>query len=77
MCWFPGIDYGNDRYKERYDLRRPDEDYINRDRVPRMPWHDIAVRLEGPVVVDIGRHFIQRWDFQKSHENKPVMNYSK
>ena len=30
---------------------------------PRMPlgWHDAAVRLRGPVVGDVARHFQQRW----------------
>ena len=24
-------------------------------------WHDAAVRLRGPAVADVGRHFVQRW----------------
>jgi phosphatidylserine/phosphatidylglycerophosphate/cardiolipin synthase-like enzyme len=27
----------------------------------RMGWHDVAARLQGPVVGDVGRHFAQRW----------------
>ena len=31
---------------------------------PRHPlgWHDVAVRLEGPAVSDVARHFVQRWN---------------
>jgi len=30
---------------------------------PRMPlgWHDAAVRLRGPAVADVAKHFVQRW----------------
>jgi phosphatidylserine/phosphatidylglycerophosphate/cardiolipin synthase-like enzyme len=26
-----------------------------------MGWHDLAVKLRGPAVVDVARHFVQRW----------------
>ena len=29
----------------------------------RMPWHDVHSRLIGPVVADIARHFVERWNF--------------
>jgi phosphatidylserine/phosphatidylglycerophosphate/cardiolipin synthase-like enzyme len=28
----------------------------------RMGWHDVASRLRGPVVADVGRHVAQRWE---------------
>lgn len=28
---------------------------------PRQPWHDIHARVEGPVVVDLVRNFVERW----------------
>ncbi len=33
------------------------------DHPPREPlgWHDAAVRLQGPAVGDVARHFVQRW----------------
>ncbi len=39
---------------DRYDdlLHPPDSD---------LGWHDAAVRLRGPAVADVGRHFNQRW----------------
>ncbi len=30
-----------------------------------MPWHDIHCRLIGPVVFDIARHFVQRWNISR------------
>jgi phospholipase D1/2 len=35
-----------------------------RDRFPRMPWHDIHVRIEGPAAHDVERNFVERWKFQ-------------
>lgn len=37
--------------------------YDEPDHPPRDPlgWHDLAVRLRGPAVVDVARHFVQRW----------------
>ncbi|HLY86075.1 MAG TPA: phospholipase D family protein [Gaiellaceae bacterium] len=33
------------------------------DHLPRdgLGWHDTAVRLEGPIVADVARHFVMRW----------------
>jgi phosphatidylserine/phosphatidylglycerophosphate/cardiolipin synthase-like enzyme len=28
-----------------------------------MPWHDIAIKVVGPSVNDIQRHFVQYWYF--------------
>lgn len=30
-----------------------------------MPWHDIAMMVEGEPVKDMTRHFIQYWNFAK------------
>lgn len=67
---FPGIDYGNDMIAERMDLRHPTEDYIDRKENPRLGWHDISSKLEGSAVIDLCRHFYQRWDFKKHHEHR-------
>ena len=48
-----GIDLtalGGDRLDSEDHPRRPD-----------LGWHDTAVRLEGPIVADVARHFAMRW----------------
>jgi phosphatidylserine/phosphatidylglycerophosphate/cardiolipin synthase-like enzyme len=51
-------------------------DRFDRTRYPRMPWHDVHSCVMGPPVVDLCRHFIQRWNFTRitqDKQNKPVM----
>jgi phosphatidylserine/phosphatidylglycerophosphate/cardiolipin synthase-like enzyme len=36
---------------------------LDRKKIPRMPWHDIAVQIKGDSVIDLTRHFIQYWNF--------------
>jgi phosphatidylserine/phosphatidylglycerophosphate/cardiolipin synthase-like enzyme len=30
-----------------------------------MPWHDVAVCIEGETATDFGRHFVQLWNNAK------------
>ena len=60
---WPGIDYSNVRIKDFENVQNPNVDLVDRNIHPRMPWHDIQVLLEGPVVFDLCRHFIERWNF--------------
>ena len=39
---------------------------FDKDSVPRMPWRDIHVRLEGDIIKDMSRSFIQYWSFMHS-----------
>lgn len=59
---WPGADYCNYRIT---DILAP-QDYRNcsiaRKSSPRMPWHDVGVKLIGPSVQDLSRHFIQYWN---------------
>ena len=43
-------------------------DTINRHETPRMPWHDIALYVEGEAARDAARHFIQRWNAVKTEK---------
>ena len=36
---------------------------------PRQPWHDIHMKVEGPVVCDMIQSFIDRWAFDVEHQN--------
>lgn len=39
---------------------------MDTDKIPRMPWRDIHLRMEGEIVKDLSRNFIQYWSFVKS-----------
>lgn len=61
-----GKDYCNFIYKDVKEVNSPFKDSIDRTRVPRMPWHDVAGCVTGPAARDIARHFIQRWNYVKT-----------
>ncbi|KAJ8407331.1 hypothetical protein AAFF_G00279050 [Aldrovandia affinis] len=60
-----GKDYCNFILKDWVKLNKPFDDFIDRYKTPRMPWHDIGVAVQGRAARDIARHFIQRWNFTK------------
>ncbi|KAL1267730.1 hypothetical protein QQF64_033093 [Cirrhinus molitorella] len=60
-----GKDYCNFILKDWVKLNKPFDDFIDRYKTPRMPWHDIGVLVHGKAARDIARHFIQRWNFIK------------
>ncbi|CAI5741264.1 unnamed protein product [Hyaloperonospora brassicae] len=67
---FVGKDYSNPRVKDFIEVDRPEEDMIDRNTVPRMPWHDCHCRLEGQPARDVARHFVQRWNYSVSTRKK-------
>ena len=71
--WFIGKDYCNFYVKDIADVENPFIDLVDRNDVPRMPWHDIACAMYGNAARDIGRHFIERWNFTKVSGNRFVM----
>ena len=60
---WPGKDYSNPRVQDFYALDKPYEEMYDRTKVPRMPWHDIAMQMVGQPARDVGRHFVQRWNY--------------
>ncbi|KAJ9643477.1 Phospholipase D1 [Coniosporium tulheliwenetii] len=42
---WPGKDYSNPRVQDFYALDKPYEEMYDRTKVPRMPWHDIAMQI--------------------------------
>lgn len=60
-----GKDYCNYIIKEPSDFNRPFEDSIDRMKMPRLPWHDIGMKVKGLAARDAARHFIERWNFTK------------
>ena len=46
------------------DVAKPEDcdvDNVDRRTTPRMPWHDIALMVQGHAARDVARHFIQRY----------------
>lgn len=60
---FPGQDYNNARIADFEDVAHPDQNKLDRKVSSRMGWSDISVSLSGPVVQDLRRHFVDRWNF--------------
>ena len=66
--YFPGIDYSNARIGDFMNV----SDYLKLSidrKTKKMPWHDIHSFIEGPAVLDISRHFVERWNYSKMSEN--------
>uniref|UniRef100_UPI00358E9524 phospholipase D1-like isoform X1 n=1 Tax=Myxine glutinosa TaxID=7769 RepID=UPI00358E9524 len=68
--YWHGKDYCNFILKDFEQLDKPFDDFIDRFRTPRMPWHDIGVAVHGASARDVARHFIQRWNFTKRVKQK-------
>ncbi|KAK4476714.1 hypothetical protein RD792_015874 [Penstemon davidsonii] len=64
LLW-PGKDYYNPRESEPNSWEDTLKDELDREKYPRMPWHDVHCALWGPTCKDIARHFIQRWNHAK------------
>lgn len=60
---FPGQDYNNARVLDFQDVVHWEKNQLDRKRTSRMGWSDISVSLHGPVVEDLRRHFVERWNF--------------
>ncbi|CAE6425545.1 unnamed protein product [Rhizoctonia solani] len=68
-----GKDYSNARVLDFHTLNKPEQDMYDRTKVPRMPWHDIAMQIVGQPARDLCRHFVQRWNYLlrvKNHSRK-------
>jgi phospholipase D1/2 len=59
---FPGQDYFNERIKPFEKIDDSEYSHIDRYSDPKLPWHDVSVKLKGPIVKDFIMHFIQYWN---------------
>ncbi|KAF5941617.1 hypothetical protein HYC85_019259 [Camellia sinensis] len=67
MVW-PGKDYYNPRESEPNSWEDTMKDELDRQKYPRMPWHDVHCALWGPPCRDAARHFVQRWNYAKRNK---------
>ncbi|CAM4768626.1 unnamed protein product [Rotaria magnacalcarata] len=72
--WF-GKDYANFLLRDFRNLDQPFQDQIDRNIIPRMPWHDIGGFVYGACARDLARHFIERWNFVKRQKAKDDEQY--
>ncbi|KAJ1699336.1 hypothetical protein LUZ63_007848 [Rhynchospora breviuscula] len=72
---WPGKDYYNPRESEPNSWEDTMKDALDRERYPRMPWHDVQCALWGPPCRDLARHFVQRWNHAKRNKapNEPTI----
>ncbi|THG18669.1 hypothetical protein TEA_005348 [Camellia sinensis var. sinensis] len=62
---WPGKDYYNPSESEPNSWEDTMKDELDRQKYPRMPWHDVHCALWGPPCRDVARHFVQRWNYAK------------
>ncbi|KAI0295612.1 phospholipase D/nuclease [Multifurca ochricompacta] len=67
---FPGQDYNNARITDFQNVSSYASGTISVLESPRMPWHDVHMTIDGPVVLDIVQHFVERWNEVKSRKYK-------
>lgn len=60
---FPGQDYNNARIMDFDDVVHWQNNKLDRKTSSRIGWSDISISLHGPVVQDLRRHFVDRWNF--------------
>ena len=76
--YFPFIDYSNARICDFVNVENYLVESVPRETSLRMPWHDIHMRLIGPVVNDITRHFVERWNHARYEDrNQTSLNVKK
>ncbi|KAJ8655156.1 hypothetical protein O0I10_009191 [Lichtheimia ornata] len=66
---FPGQDYNDARVRDFEDVENWDRRLIDKTTTPRMPWHDISLCMLGGPVLDVSRHFCERWNYIKHEKN--------
>ena len=73
--YYPGSDYVNERQVDLHEVEKYYKEQIDRKEKPRMAWHDIHTMVEGPIVSDIVRHFVERWnDARFNKRNNALVN---
>ncbi|KAI8097311.1 uncharacterized protein BX664DRAFT_356568 [Halteromyces radiatus] len=63
---FPGQDYNNPRVRDFQRVSHAGETLVDRTVIPRMPWHDISMFMEGGVTIDLIHQFEVRWNYLRN-----------
>lgn len=70
---FADVDFYNPQLSA--DQAFDKEGAARRNTYPRMPWHDVHLRVEGPSAYDVEHNFVQRWNYQrKSQDNESAIS---
>uniref|UniRef100_A0A1D1XTW8 phospholipase D n=1 Tax=Anthurium amnicola TaxID=1678845 RepID=A0A1D1XTW8_9ARAE len=72
---WPGQDYSNPRIKDFLNVSKWALALIDKKKTARMPWHDVSIGFIGRPVLDVARHFIQRWNFIKKEKAENRLEY--
>ncbi|OQE08597.1 hypothetical protein PENVUL_c009G02897 [Penicillium vulpinum] len=67
---FPGQDFNNNRIMDFQSVEDWQSNEVSKIDYGRMPWHDVAMGLQGDCVFDIAEHFVLRWNFIKRDKYK-------
>ncbi|KAJ5501818.1 Phospholipase D family [Penicillium expansum] len=67
---FPGQDFNNNRIMDFQSVEDWQSNEVSKADFGRMPWHDVAMGLQGDCVYDIAEHFVLRWNFIKRDKYK-------
>ncbi|KAG1152416.1 hypothetical protein G6F37_000260 [Rhizopus arrhizus] len=71
---YPGQDYSDARLKDFINVKEWDMRLVDKTIIPRMPWHDMALCVLGKPVLDVSRHFCDRWNFIKQSKSLDKQN---
>ena len=72
---YANVNYFTEFYNPNLGL---DDDEFDRNEHPRMPWHDVHMRIEGPAALDVEANFVERWNQQrKSGRNETAIKMSR
>jgi phospholipase D1/2 len=67
---WPGQDFNNNRIMDFHTVKDWMNNELNKTDFGRMPWHDVAMGLQGDCVFDIAEHFALRWNHVKRDKYK-------
>ncbi|KAI9729564.1 MAG: hypothetical protein M1834_006760 [Cirrosporium novae-zelandiae] len=74
---FPGQDFNNARIMDFQDVANWKNNKLDRTKNSRMGWSDLSICISGPVVNDLKKHFVDRWNFifNEKYDHKNDRDY--